>query len=444
MHSIDHTHNSQLKSWIESANESDSNFPIQNLPYCVFQKQGMAPTIGVGIGEQILNLRRCAELGLLDERFAMAVSQTTLNELMALPVDQRTDLRHAISGLLFVQTTADRNALDSATLFQSDVEFRMPCQIGDYSDFYASIYHATNVGSMFRPDNPLLPNYKHIPIGYHGRASSIVVSGTPVRRPVGQLSPEVDGGNPTRAASKLLDYELEVGCFVAEGNQLGHPIPIAEAESHLFGLCLLNDWSARDLQKWEYQPLGPFLAKSFASTVSPWVVTMEALAPFRCPEFVREQGDPQPLDYLSSSENSKTGGIDLHLEVYLRSALMAEQGTAPMKLSAGSFTNMYWTFAQMLTHHASNGCNLRPGDLLGSGTVSGKTRDSRGSLIELTWDGELDKPVPGSQRTALKLPTGEERKFLADGDEVTLTGYCQRENFRRIGLGNCVGKIEAS
>ena len=444
MYPIDHTHDPRSNSWIENANQPGSDFPIQNLPFCVFKKSSERPAIGVGIGNEILDLRNCAKRGLLDERWADVVSRESLNQLMSLPIDQRRDLRHALSGLLFAKTLADRETLVQATLYQSDVALMLPCQIGDYSDFYASINHATNVGLMLRPDNPLLPNYKHLPIGYHGRASSIVISGTPVRRPVGQIAPANEGGKPTRDASRLLDYELEVGCFVAQGNELGQSISIDDAESNMFGLCLLNDWSARDLQKWEYQPLGPFLAKSFATTISPWVVTMEALAPFRCAEFERPLDDPTPLPYLTSDSNTQHGGFDLQLEVSLRSRQMKDQGSAPMKLTSGSFKNMYWTFAQMLAHHSSNGCNLRPGDLLGSGTVSGKTRDSRGSLIELTWDGDREHPVPGTQRTPLILPTGEERKFLADGDEVTLTGFCQNSTHRRIGLGTCVGTIQAA
>jgi fumarylacetoacetase len=444
MFEIDHTHDPQLTSWVESANDPISDFPIQNLPYCVFQAPGLHPSIGVGIGDQILSLRVCAELGLLDDRWAEAVLQKSLNQLMSLPPDQRRDLRHAISGLLYSQTTEDRQVIEKAMFFQTDVSLVLPCRINDYTDFYASVYHATNVGSMFRPNNPILPNYKHIPIGYHGRASSIVVSGSPIRRPLGQLAPANEGGNPTRAACKLLDYELEVGCFIAQGNELGTTIPIEQVEDYLFGLCLLNDWSARDIQKWEYQPLGPFLAKSFASTVGPWIVTMEALAPFRCPEFKRPAEDPQPLDYLTSMFNSKSGAVNLQLEVFLRSAQMAEQGMEPIKLSAGSFNNMYWSFGQMVAHHASNGCNLQPGDLLGSGTVSGLDRESRGCLLELTWDGDQKNPVPGTQRTPITLPTGEERKFLVDGDEVIFQGHCQNDSYRRIGFGACSGTIVAA
>ena len=441
MNPLNATHDPNLQSWIESANAEGTDFPIQNLPFCVFQKSDEHPSIGVGIGDQILNLRLCADLGFLTDHFVDATSQTTLNSVMAMSPADRTQLRAMISGLLAAETTADKSALEKSLVFQSDVKLVMPCQIGDYTDFYASIYHATNVGTMFRPTNPLLPNYKHIPIGYHGRASSVIASGTSFHRPVGQLSPSEEGGLPTRGPCKLLDYELEVALFVAQGNQLGETISIDNAEDHIFGMSLLNDWSARDIQKWEYQPLGPFLAKSFATTISPWIVTLEALAPFRCPEFDRPADDPTPLDYLRSDVNSSSGGVDMKLEVYLRSEAMHEQGIEPIKLSSGNFTNMYWTIAQLLTHHSSNGCNMRSGDMLGSGTVSGLTRDSRGSLLELTWDGGSDNPLPGSQRTPIKLPTGEERKFLGDGDEVILKGYCENESHRRIGFGTCAGKF---
>jgi fumarylacetoacetase len=331
----------------------------------------------------------------------------------------------------------------------SEVRFELPTDlIGDYTDFYASVYHATNVGSMFRPDNPLLPNYKHIPIAYHGRASTIVPSGTPVRRPKGQLLPgaTIADGNPTFGPCKLLDYELEVGFVVGRGNAMGESIDIHNAEDHILGMCLVNDWSARDIQKWEYVPLGPFLAKNFATTVSPYIVTMEALAPFRCPAMERPLEDPKPLDYLTSEDNLTSGGVDITLEVYLSSSEMRSKGMDPVRLSKGSFKDMYWTIAQMLTHHTASGCQMNPGDLLASGTVSGPTRDARGCLLELTWDGDpfANPPtlVPGTQRTPIKLPTGEERKFLADGDEVIIKGYCEREGFRRIGFGECRGVIQ--
>jgi fumarylacetoacetase len=316
-------------------------------------------------------------------------------------------------------------------------------EVLNYTDFYASIHHATTVGSMFRPDNPLLPNYKHIPIGYHGRASSIVVSGTEVRRPRGQQAPPEGDPKATPAFGpcKMLDYELEVGLFVGPGNALGQPIPIGKAASHIFGLCLVNDWSARDIQKWEYQPLGPFLAKNFATTISPFIVTMEALEPFRCPALRRPDGDPRPLPYLYSEEDQARGGIDITLEVWLQSEQMRARGLSPVLLSkSNAFKDLYWTPAQLLTHHASNGCNLQPGDLLASGTVSGPGLTERGCLLELTWDGvgADGKPRP---RKPVQLPTGETRTFLTDGDEVIFKGYCERGGFRRIGFGECRGRI---
>ncbi|MEL7497306.1 MAG: fumarylacetoacetase [Planctomycetota bacterium] len=443
MNDLNATHNPKLTSWVESAN-GHADFPIQNLPFGVFRQGDGPATIGVAIGDQILDLKSAAALGVFTDAAAKAVSLSTLNQVMALSKTERQTLRESISQCLSAESSVSRDQLDRCLVHQSDVEMQMPCRISDYTDFYASVYHATNVGSMFRPNNPLLPNYKHIPIGYHGRASSVVASGHPVKRPVGQLSPTEEGGLPSRGPCKLLDYEMEVGCFVAEGNQLGTSIPMVDAETKMFGLTLLNDWSARDIQKWEYQPLGPFLAKSFATTISPWVVTMEALAPFRCAEFLRPETDPQPLDYLVSENNSKLGGIDLQLQVFLQSAQMKEQGIEPMRLSQSSFTDLYWTPAQMITHHSSNGCNLQPGDLLGSGTVSGKTRDARGSMMELTWDGDMETPLPGSQRTPLQMPTGEERKFLADGDTVIMKGYCAREGQVGIGFGECVGQIIAA
>jgi fumarylacetoacetase len=305
-----------------------------------------------------------------------------------------------------------------------------PAAIGDYTDFYASVFHATNVGTMFRPDEPLLPNYKHIPIGYHGRASSVVTSGTRVRRPVGQVMP--DGmTEPRFGPSRRLDYELEVGVFIGPGNALGEAIPIDQAEGHLFGVCLLNDWSARDIQAWEYQPLGPFLAKSFATSISPWVVTLDALEPFRVPAFARPDGDPRPLSYLDADAVRTRGGFDLRLQVAISTPRMRARGEPPHVVSRSTLRHLYWTLAQLVTHHASNGCNLRPGDLLGTGTVSGPTRESRGCLLELTWRGT----------EPLLLPGGETRRFLEDGDEVMFHGWCERDGFVRIGLGECVGRI---
>jgi fumarylacetoacetase len=312
-----------------------------------------------------------------------------------------------------------------------DVEMFLPAQIGDYTDFYASIYHATNVGSMFRPDNALLPNYKYVPIGYHGRASSMVLSDTAVQRPVGQRKGPNDA-EPSVGPSRSLDYECEVGVFVGAGNGLGSTIPLAEAEKHMFGLCLVNDWSARDVQAWEYQPLGPFLAKNFATTLSPWVITLDALEPFRAPAFARAEGDPAPLPYLSTPENEAAGGVDITLEVRLQTAAMRAKGEAPVAVSHTSFTHMYWTLAQLVTHHAMGGCNLRPGDLLASGTVSGPTKGERGCLLELTWRGA----------EPLTLPSGETRAFLEDGDLVELAGWCETPGARRIGFGTARGIVE--
>jgi fumarylacetoacetase len=313
----------------------------------------------------------------------------------------------------------------------TDVEQLIPFNsIGDYTDFYCSIYHATNVGSMFRPDNPLLPNYKYVPIGYHGRASSIVVSGTEVRRPWGQNRSDADKP-PVFIPCKNLDYEMELGFFVGRGNELGTAIPISEAEEHIFGVCLVNDWSARDIQAWEYQPLGPFLAKNFATTISPYVVTMEALAPFRTAAFERGADDPQPLEYLSSENNRKFGGLDINLEVHIQTEKMRNESTEPHRLSRSNTKDLYWTIGQMLTHHASGGCNLQTGDLMATGTVSGKEKSERGSMLELSWRGT--EPI--------ELPSGETRRFLEDGDEVIMKGFCEREGFRRIGLGECRGRI---
>lgn len=440
MYQVNETHDVNLTSWIESANDPNSEFPIQNLPFCVFVHPESGSTIGVGIGDKILNLCHCGEKGLLPEHSNVAACDPKLNSLMELTAAQRSELRSCLSKLLS-DPNSPLNGDEEAFVDRESATFEVPAQIGDYTDFYASIFHARNVGSMFRPNNPLLPNYKHIPIGYHGRASSVMVSGTEVRRPVGQQAPAEEGGQPTRGACKLLDYELEVGFYVAQGNDLGQSISIDQAEDHLFGMCLVNDWSARDIQKWEYVPLGPFLAKSFITTVSPWVITMEALAPFRCAALKRDEGDPKPMDYLHSEENESKGGVDIQLEVSLASDKMRQENHEPQRLSRGSFTNMYWTIAQILTHHSSNGCNMQPGDLLASGTVSGETRDSRGCLLELTWDGEFGNAVPGTQRTPLQLPTGEERKFLADGDQLIISGYCEAEGFRRIGFGCCTGIV---
>jgi fumarylacetoacetase len=323
-----------------------------------------------------------------------------------------------------------REAAQKALFPIGDAYFDQPHYVPNYTDFYCSIYHATNVGSMFRPDNPLLPNYKYVPIGYHGRASSIVVSGTDIKRPYGQNRSDAENP-PVFIPCKNLDYEMELGFFVGQGNELGRPVPIGEAEDHIFGMCLVNDWSARDIQAWEYQPLGPFLAKNFATTISPFVVTMEALAPFRTKAFEREEGDPRPLDYLRDDHNEKFGGLDINLEVYIQTEKMRNERIEPHLLSRSNTKDLYWTVGQMLTHHASNGCNLQTGDLMATGTVSGKEKNERGSMLELSWRGT--EPI--------ELPSGETRRFLEDGDEVIMKGFCEREGFRRIGFGECRGRI---
>ena len=431
---LNHTHDPARLSWVASANDAATDFPLQNLPYGVFRPGPAAtPRIGVAIGASILDLAAAAHIGLLPEIAAAACRQNSLNELMSLGAPAWSALRSRLSELLGADNCPAgplRTRVESCLTPQAGAVMLLPAQIGDYTDFYASIFHATNVGTMLRPDNPLLPNYKWVPIGYHGRSSSLVVSGTPVRRPSGQLKP-ADAPAPVFGPCKNLDYELELAAFVGPGNPMGTSVPIAHAGKNIFGVVLLNDWSARDMQTWEYQPLGPFLAKNFASTISPWVVTLEALAPFRAPAFARPAVDPAPLPHLTYATDQQSGGLDLTLEVWLATAAMRTAGAAPVRLTSGNFQTMYWTLAQLLAHHASNGCNLRPGDLLGSGTVSGPAKDSRGCLLELTWRGT--EPI--------KLPNGEERKFLADGDEVILRGYAERAGARRIGLGECRGLV---
>jgi fumarylacetoacetase len=431
----DGTHDQALRSFVPSANDGATDFPIQNLPLGVFRRGDGAPRIGSAIGDELVDLHACSERGLLrglPAEVEAACRGASLNALMALDARVRGTLRNRLSHLLRAEGGFVTARSDAAhVLFpRAEAQMLLPAEVGDYTDFYASVFHATNVGKMLRPDNPLFPNYKWVPIGYHGRASSLVVSGTPIARPQGQTEPG-EGGEPRFGPSRSLDYELEVAAFLGPGNPLGQPIPLAEAEGRLFGLCLLNDWSARDLQKWEYQPLGPFLAKSFATSISPWVVTLEALAPFRVPAFARAQGDPQPLPYLHDEQDRAQGGVDLHLEVLLSSAAMRERSLPPLSLSRSNLREVYWTFAQMVAHHSSNGCNLRPGDLIASGTVSGPAKENRGSLIELTWRGT----------EPLTLPSGEPRRFLETGDEVILRGHCERPGYARIGFGECRGVV---
>jgi fumarylacetoacetase len=429
---INETHDPALRSWVESAHSGSTDFPIQNLPYGVFRPRGSddRPRVGVAIGDQILDLLRAADMLLLNDlsnTVREAACAESLKPLMTLDAGAASRLRRHLGRILGADGWGGEEKL---LVPMSDAALMLPSEIGDYTDFYASIFHATHVGSLFRPENPLLPNYKHVPIAYHGRRSSLVVSDTPVVRPSGQIKGADD--RPTFGPTARLDYEAEIGFLMGRGNELGQPISIDDAEEHIFGICLVNDWSARDIQAWEYQPLGPFLSKSFATSLSPWVVTIEALAPFRAPAFSRPTSDPSPLPYLSSTDNERRGGIDLTVEVFLSSAQMRRTSLDAMRLSRGSFRDMYWTMAQMVAHHTSNGCNLRTADLLASGTVSGAEAGTEGCLLERTHHGPIE------------LPSGEQRTFLADGDEVTIRGYCERSGYARIGFGECRGVIEPS
>ena len=436
MNPINATHDPKLQSWVTSANTGETDFPIQNLPFGRFRRVDTTEPwrIGVAIGDHILDLSLAAEAGewSADAQVMLAaLAVGDLNVVMARNAAARSALRAELSAAL-AESSPQQEALDRALLPQSEAQMTLPCAIGDYTDFYTGIHHATAVGKLFRPDNPLLPNYPWVPIGYHGRASSIGVSGQQFKRPMGQTKGEAP--TPVFGPSLRVDYELELGLLVGPGNALGDAISIDDAEDHLFGLCLLNDWSARDLQAWEYQPLGPFLAKNFATTISPWVVTMEALAPYRT-AFTRPAGDPQPLPYLDSAFNRERGAIEMTLEVWLQTATMRDAGAMAVKLSQSKVAEAaYWTFAQLVAHHTVNGCNLQPGDLLGSGTLSGPTPEQGGSLLELSMGG----------KQKITLPNGEQRTFLEDGDTVTLRGHCARPDAARIGLGGVSGTVIAA
>ena len=425
---LDETHDPARRSWVESAN-GHLDFPIQNLPLGVFSVGNGEPRIGVAIGDMILDLKGLSGAGLLDEHWGLALGLSTLNAWFAHGRKDGCQLRRRLSDLL--SNDSFRHAVEKHLVRQSAAEMHLPCAIGDYTDFYVGIHHATNVGKQFRPDNPLLPNYKYVPIGYHGRASSVRVSGEPVVRPKGQRkAPDAD--RPDYGPSRRLDYELELGIFIGPGNQLGQAISIGEASDHIAGYCLLNDWSARDLQAWEYQPLGPFLAKNFLTSISPWVVTPEALAPFRRAMPPRPEGDPAPLPYLSDEADQNGGGLGIQLEVALLTARMREAGLAPHVLSRGeAAAAMYWSAAQIVTHHASNGCNLQPGDLIGTGTLSTAGETGLGSLMEISKGG----------REPIALPTGENRSFLEDGDELTLSARCEATDAASIGFGSCTGRV---
>jgi fumarylacetoacetase len=434
MTGIDHTHDPALKSFVASANAPGCDFPIQNLPYAAFRRRASTDgkRIGVAIGDEMLDIAAVADL--LDgpaRHAAAACSDPHLNDLMKLGPGYWTALRAGLSELLSTVDADQRSRVETSLTPIAAAEFSVPVQIGNFTDFFASVFHATNTGRLFRPDNPLLPNYKYVPVAYHGRASSVRISGEPVRRPLGQTK-RGDETAPVYRPARSLDYELELGFYIGQPSKLGVPVPVAEAGEHVFGYCLLNDWSARDIQAWESQPLGPFLAKNFSTTVSPFVITSAALAPFRTAAFTRPEGDPAPLPYLTAAQDQAAGGLDITLEVFLRTEKMRNGGVPPFRLSRGSFAQIYWTVAQMVAHHASSGCNLEVGDLMGSGTVSGPEPESRASLLELS----------NGARETVMLPGGEERRFLEDGDEVIFRGHCERAGFARIGFGECRSVIE--
>ena len=429
---LNHTHNPAATSWLASANETGCDFPIQNLPFGIFKPKS-APALdwraGIAIGIDVLDLPALAATGLL-QGLALSAAQAgaadALNPIMAMGQTAWSELRHAVFALLAADAPANVQAQVRACLHpQTEVEMRLPANVGDYTDFYTSIHHATNIGKLFRPDNPLLPNYTWVPIGYHGRSSSLQVSGHGLRRPNGQTMPP-GATTPAFGPCKRLDWEVELGVFVGTGNALGEPIALDQAEDHVFGICLLNDWSARDIQAWEYQPLGPFLSKNFSTTLSPWVVTLEALAPYRV-AMERPDDKWDDLAYLASDANRSQGALDIQLDIGIASETMRQQGQAAHVLCTTSYRHAYWTLAQMVTHHTVNGCNLQPGDLLGTGTLSGPEATQAGALIELTQGGKL--PVA--------MPDGSQRTFLLDGDEVVMRGWCQRDGAARIGFGEC-------
>lgn len=426
------THDPSLRSWVESANLPDCDFPIQNLPFGVFRRRGSGEAFrgGVAIGDRIVDLALAGQAafgGELGPAVLAAAAKPSLNAFMALGPRAWSAVRHALSEALRSGSHA-ASVLGPCLVAQAEAEFAVPARIGDYTDFYTSIHHATAVGRLFRPESPLLPNYQWVPIAYHGRSSSIGISGQAFHRPTGQTMP-AGAERPAVGPSRRVDCELELGIYVGVGNALGSPVQMKDAESHIFGICLLNDWSARDLQAWEYQPLGPFLSKNFATTVSPWIVTLEALAPFRTP-FSRSGADPQPLAYLDSPENRAAGAVDIQLELGIQTRAMRRQGVPAQRLSTTSYRHAYWTAAQMISHHTITGCNLRPGDLLGTGTQSGPAPAEAGSLLELTAGGKV--PVKVGQ---------EARTFLEDGDVVVMRAWCQADGARRIGFGEVRSEV---
>jgi fumarylacetoacetase len=425
---LNETHDTGLQSWVASANTGSSDFPIQNLPFAVFRRKSSSEAFrgGVAIGDQVLDMAAVRDAKALDadvQAQVAAAAQGQLNSLMAMGPEAWSALRLALSRALRAGAAREA-ALKACLVPQADVEYSVPAQVGDYTDFYTSVHHATNVGKLFRPTNPLMENYKWVPIGYHGRASSIRISGVDFKRPNGQLkAPDAD---PVLKPCNRLDYELEMGIYAGSANAWGEAVDIEDADRHIFGLCLLNDWSARDVQAWEYQPLGPFLSKNFATSISPWIVTLEALEPYRT-AFVRPSDDPQPLPYLSSEANSQRGALDVQLTVAIQTEKMRAEGKAAEQITRTSYRHAYWTMAQLIAHHTVNGCDLQPGDLLGTGTLSGPTMDQAGALLEITEGGK--KP--------LSLSNGETRTFLLDGDAVVFTGWCEKPGAARIGFGEC-------
>lgn len=433
MTTLNETHNPSLTSWVACANDDTTGFPIQNLPFAVFRMRGSEEAFrpGVAIGTQVVDLAALHNLNLFEGQAAQALAACTgnsLNALMGLGSTYWSALRLALSRALQAGSVLQAQ-IEPMLIAQSDIEYTTPARIGDYTDFYISLHHATNVGKQFRPDNPLLPNYKWVPIGYHGRASSLGVEQA-FPRPIGQTRPTSEGATPGFGPCQRLDYELELGIFVGKGNAQGDRIPLEHADDHVFGLCILNDWSARDIQAWEYQPLGPFLAKNFASTISPWVVMLEALEPFRT-AFTRASDDPQPMPYLSSDKNWAQGAYDVQLEVLITTQASRAAEQPPAQLSRSNFRDAYWNIAQLITHHTVNGCNLQPGDLLGTGTLSGAQPDEVGSLMELSQGGKA--PVT--------LPWGEKRTFLEDGDQIIMRAECRKAGYPRIGFGESRGTI---
>ncbi len=434
MSELNETHDPARKSWVESANPPDADFPIQNLPFGAFRPRGdtAEPMVGVAIGDQVLDVTAAMPAFDGEARGAAdACAGPHLNELMALGPPAWSALRRGLSRAL--SDAGQRDRLQRFLTPIAEAELFLPVRIPNFTDFYASVFHATNAGKLFRPDNPLMPNYKYVPVAYHSRASSVCVSEQPVRRPSGQTKGPNDAA-PVYRASRSLDYELEIGIYIGTPSALGEPVPIDRAGEHIFGFCLLNDWSARDIQAWESQPLGPFLAKNFATSVSPWVVTTEALAPYRIPAFKRPAGDPAPLPYLNGAADQAKGGIDITLEVFLGTERMRKSGDKLFRLSVGNFSTIYWTVAQMVAHHTSTGCNLAVGDLMGTGTCSGPQDESRGCLLEITSRG----------KDPIKLPNGETRTFLEDGDEVIFRGHCAGAGRARIGFGECRAVIAAA